>query len=128
MRMEMGMNSRHLRGNANLTRICSMLSNLMDRPVIDLTELKGTYELDLAWAPDENEAMGKLGAGMAMAHAAAGSQPPPGGGQPGSDSAAEPLPTLVQALQNNYGLKLEAKRNPADFLVIDRAEKVPTEN
>jgi len=25
-------------------------------------------------------------------------------------------------------LKLEAKKNPADILVIDRAEKVPTEN
>jgi uncharacterized protein (TIGR03435 family) len=33
----------------------------------------------------------------------------------------------VQALQTNYGLRLEATRNPADILVIDRAEKVPTE-
>jgi uncharacterized protein (TIGR03435 family) len=28
----------------------------------------------------------------------------------------------------NYGLKLEPKKNPADILVIDHAEKVPTEN
>jgi len=25
-------------------------------------------------------------------------------------------------------LKLEAKKNPAEILVVDRAEKVPTEN
>jgi uncharacterized protein (TIGR03435 family) len=35
---------------------------------------------------------------------------------------------LAQALQVNYGLKLEPKKNPADILVIDHAEKVPTEN
>ncbi len=120
------MNARHLRGNGNLTRICTMLSNLMDRPVIDLTDLKGTYEIDLSWAPDESERMGKIGAGMMMAQGTAGAQPP-GAGQPAPDSA-DPLPTLVQALQTSYGLKLEAKKNPADILIIDRAEKIPTEN
>ena len=126
MRIEMGINARHLRGNGNLTRICSMLSNLMDRPVTDLTDLKGTYEFDLSWAPDENERMGK--AGMMMMQSSAGPQPSNGGGQPAPESAGDPLPTLAQALQTNYGLKLEARKNPVDILVIDRAEKVPTEN
>jgi uncharacterized protein (TIGR03435 family) len=128
MRIQMGMNRRQLMGNGTITRLCNMISNLTDRPVIDLTDLKGTYEFDLSWAPDDSETMGKVGAGMAMAQAASGAPPPPGGGQPAADSAAEPLPTLVQALQNSFGLKLEAKKNPADILVIDHAEKVPTEN
>ena len=124
MRIQMGMNSRHLTGNGTITRLCNMISNMTDRPVIDLTDLKGTYQFDLDWAPDATETMGR--AGVAMASAAG--PPPPPGGQPGADSAADPLPTLVQALQTNFGLKLEAKKNPADILVIDRAEKVPTEN
>jgi uncharacterized protein (TIGR03435 family) len=64
---------------------------------------------------------------MAMANTLGGG-PAPGAGQSGPDGSSDPEQTLVQALQSNYGLKLEAKKNPADILVIDRAEKVPTEN
>jgi uncharacterized protein (TIGR03435 family) len=31
-------------------------------------------------------------------------------------------------LQDQLGLKLEQKKAPVDLLVIDRVEKVPTEN
>jgi uncharacterized protein (TIGR03435 family) len=103
---------------------------LTDRPVLDLTELKGTYAFDLSWTPDETERMGGP-IGMAMARAAGGA--PPGGGAASSDGKApegssDPGQTLVQALQTNYGLKLEARKNPADIVVVDHAEKVPTEN
>ena len=54
--------------------------------------------------------------------------PPSGASGSASDSANDPGQTLAQALQTNYGLKLEAKKNPADIVVIDHAEKVPTEN
>ena len=133
MRMMMGMNNRRITGNTTVARLCDMLSNLTDRPVIDLTDLKGTYEFDLSWTPDESEQMGgKFGSGMAIARAAAGAPPPPppggAGGAEGKNDASDPGLTLPQALQANYGLKLEAKRNPADILVIDRAGKVPTEN
>jgi uncharacterized protein (TIGR03435 family) len=130
MRMMVSPTGRRLSGNITIERLCNMLSNLTDRPVIDLTELKATYSFDLSWTPDDNEKMGgKLAPAMAMAGARAGADPPPNTpGQPGPDSANDPGQTLVQALQTNYGLKLEAKKNPADILVIDRAEKVPTEN
>jgi uncharacterized protein (TIGR03435 family) len=36
--------------------------------------------------------------------------------------------TLAQALQLNFDLKLEAKKNPAAILMVDPAEKVSTEN
>jgi uncharacterized protein (TIGR03435 family) len=133
-RFTMGMNNRRLTGSVTLARMCDMLSNFLDRPVIDLTELTGTYELDLAWTPDESERMGgKLSMGMAAAHAAMGAPPPPSAtstsdGKIAPDGASDPGLSLAQALQMNYGLKLEPKKNPADILVIDRAEKVPTEN
>jgi len=131
LRMMMGMNNRRLTGNTTIERLCAMLSNLTDRPVIDLTGLKGTYAFDLSWTPDENERMaGPIG--MAMARAAGGA-PPPNVGPAGSEGKApeganDPGQNLVQALQTNYGLKLDAKKNPADILVVDHAEKVPTEN
>jgi uncharacterized protein (TIGR03435 family) len=128
MRMMMSPAGRRLTGNTTIARLCEMLSNLTDRPVIDLTELKGTYAFDLSWTPDENEkAGGKFAPAMAMANTLGGG-PAPGAGQPGPEGANDPGQTLVQALQSDYGLKLEAKKNPADILVIDHAEKVPTEN
>lgn len=129
MRMMMSMNGRRMMGSTTIARLCEMLSNLTDRPVIDLTELKGTYQLDLSWTPDEHEKMGGKFAPAMAASAVLHSDGPanPVGPQPG-DGASDPGQTLAQALQNGYGLKLEAKRNPADILVIDHAEKVPTEN
>jgi len=128
MRMMVGPNNRRLTANTTISHLCDMLANLTDRPVVDLTELTGTYAFDLSWTPDENERMGgKFAPAMAMANTLGGG-PAPGAGQSGPEGPSDPGQTLVQALQSNYGLKLEARKNPADILVIDRAEKVPTEN
>lgn len=37
-------------------------------------------------------------------------------------------PSLLVAVQEQLGLKLDKKRGPLDLIVIDHAEKVPTEN
>ena len=128
MRIMVGPTNRRLTGSPTLARLCDLLSNLLDRPVVDLTGLTGAYAIDLSWTPDENELMGGgLSMGMAVARAGAGA-PPEGRGGGDGNAASDPGLTLAQALQTNYGLKLEAKKNPAEILVVDRAEKVPTEN
>jgi uncharacterized protein (TIGR03435 family) len=125
MRMMMTPGGRHIMGNVNLEKLCDLLSNFLDRPVIDLTDLKAMYQLDLLWTPTDSEKMGgKVGPKMAPPGAVAGR----GDSQPGNDAASEPGPTLAEALLKTYGLKLEAKKDPADILVIDHADKVPTEN
>ena len=44
------------------------------------------------------------------------------------DTASVPAPTLFVALQQQLGLKLEQTKQQLDLLVIDSAEKTPTEN
>jgi uncharacterized protein (TIGR03435 family) len=38
------------------------------------------------------------------------------------------LPSLFTALQETLGLRLEQQKVPVDFVVIDRVDRVPTEN
>jgi uncharacterized protein (TIGR03435 family) len=77
------------------------LGGMTGRLVIDKTGLTGPYDLDLQWTPD----------------------PPAGGpaqGAPGDGVS------LFAAIQEQLGLKLEAKRAPVEVLVVDSAER-PTE-
>jgi hypothetical protein len=75
-----------------------MNTNWVDRPVLDQTDLKGTYEFDLFWTPDEND---RVAGQISMAMAAAGHTPPPPG--EAASGASDPGLSLAQALQTNYG-------------------------
>lgn len=109
-------------GNAPLSRLAEILSSTIDRTVLDMTELKGVYEIDLTWSPDDTD---RVGAKMALI----------GPGGPRSEHAEESksgdgpdAPTIFIALQEQLGLKLEARKLPVDIVVVDHAEKIATEN
>jgi uncharacterized protein (TIGR03435 family) len=87
----------------------------LGKPVTDATSLKGQYEISLCWAADS----------LSVARAGA---PPPGGGAATASLPESGGPTLMSALQDQLGLRLEAKKAPVDFLVVDHVEKLPTEN
>jgi uncharacterized protein (TIGR03435 family) len=101
-----------------LTQIAEMLTNQFGRAVVDQTGLTANYDFELEFVPDETTRM------PGMDH-----MPPPssdgGGGPNASDGAG---PSLMTAIQEQLGLKLESKKGPIDLLVIDSVEKVPTEN
>jgi uncharacterized protein (TIGR03435 family) len=112
----------------SMAGLADTLSGQLDRPVVDMTELKGNYDITLDYAPEE-------GSGVGMRIAMLGGPPPPapgGGGEGGPPAASTPDgqsgPSIFAALQEQLGLKLEAKKGPVDLLVIDHLEKVPTEN
>jgi uncharacterized protein (TIGR03435 family) len=75
-------------------------------PILDMTELKGLFGVQLDWSP--------------------GSSNVTSGSTPGADNAAGP--SIFTAVQEQLGLKLEARKGPVEVLVVDRAEKTPVEN
>lgn len=84
------------------------LSLLMDRPVVDLTDLPGGYDFNLEFTRD----------------------PPPGfpaGGRINGEEVDTSGPTVFAAVEQQLGLRLKAQKGPADVIVIDHAEP-PSDN
>jgi uncharacterized protein (TIGR03435 family) len=76
----------------------------LDLPVLDMTGLQGFYNLKLDWVAESNgssERKGDVsGAGV----------------------------TLLVALDEQLGLRLDTRKAPIDIVVVDDAQKVPSEN
>ena len=106
----------------SLPRVADLLANQLGRPVIDKTGLTGEYDYTLEFSAEG------LGGGM-LAGLPPAPPPPAAGGPPEPNSTADQdSPGLLAAVQEQLGLKLESKKGPLDLLVIDHAEKTPTEN
>jgi uncharacterized protein (TIGR03435 family) len=108
-----------------MTALAEMLTRFVDRPVVDMTELKGDYQVVLNLSMDDMRNAARA-AGMAMPGGG------PGGaasaGAPGAAMASDPSgPTLLSGLQQ-LGLKVEPRKTPVEMIVVDHAEKIPTEN
>lgn len=71
----------------------------VDLPVVDMTGLAGSYDLTLDWVPESKQLRD---------------------GPPGL--------TLLVALEEQLGLKIETRKAPVEMLVVDHAERMPTEN
>jgi uncharacterized protein (TIGR03435 family) len=92
-------NNRHFDGKCiPMPTFADFLARRMEAPVLDTTELKGYYDFTVDWSPET-----------------AADDPPQG-------------PTLAVAIQEQLGLKLEARKAPIDVVVVDHAERTPTEN
>jgi uncharacterized protein (TIGR03435 family) len=96
--------------------LADTLARFEDGPVVDMTGLTGTYDFTLEFSFDELRALVRAsGTGRTI--------PPEAGPPPGTDSGVSIL-TSLQAL----GLRLEKRKAPLEVVVVDRVEKVPTEN
>lgn len=114
--------SARLIGKAQTTeQLAANLSNQLSKPVVDKTGLTGQYDFMVEFAPEMRGGAPRM-AGLPPLPA-----PPPDAAQP--PAASEPGGmTLVGALQQQLGLRLMATKTDVDMIVIDKAEKTPTEN
>jgi uncharacterized protein (TIGR03435 family) len=97
----------------NATGMVDTLGRFVERPVIDMTDLKGRYDLNLDVGMEDMMALARA-AGMNIPIQA------PAGAAPGSSA-------VFTAIQQ-YGLKLDPRKASIEMLVIDHVEKTPTEN
>jgi len=103
-----------------MAQLADSLTQLVRRPVVDQTGLTGNYQVSFELSQ----------ADVLAAARAAGLQLPgaPGGAGP-AGGAADPSGGL-SAFQSveKMGLKLESRKAAVDYMVIDRLEKLPTED
>jgi uncharacterized protein (TIGR03435 family) len=100
----------HYEGTSvTMSVFAAFLSRRADLPVLDMTGLKGSYDLKLDWVPEPRQPT----EGKAEAPAVADSPSPP---------------AIFLAIEEQLGLKLETRKTTMEILVVDHAEKTPTEN
>ena len=84
--------------NDSMTDFAQTMQLMVDRPVVDQSNVSGRYDFTLLWTPDVMR-----------------------------DTATDTAPELFTAVQEQLGLKLVATRAPADVFVIDAVTR-PTPN
>ena len=102
--------------NMTMQSLADTIAQVLRTPVSDGTGISGKFDIKLDWAPDETE----------KAEAPRDVRPRVEGNRP-AEQPRTSLPTLAEVLQQQLGLKLEARKMDVEFLVIDHAEK-PAEN
>ena len=91
-----------------------------NRPAVDMTGLKGNYQFTLEFSLAD-----------IVARARAMNPPAGGGGADNPPAAAASDPgggSSVFGAVKKLGLKLEPRKGPVEQIVVDHAEKTPTEN
>src|SRR5262249_53067460 len=88
-----------------LTQLTNQLGNALGHPVIDKTGLTGKFDYTMDFK-------------IAL----------PAQGQAAPNVASDPGPDVASAVQQQLGLRLVPAKAKLDVLVIDSANKVPTEN
>ena len=123
MKMTMNGTTMHMESpKMNMEAFTAMLSRFVDRPIEDMTGLKGFYQVAIDISREEMMSAARaMGAGPMVAA--------PGSGALGgaADAASDPGGSIFESVQQ-LGLKLEPRKAPVDKIVIDHLERKPTEN
>jgi uncharacterized protein (TIGR03435 family) len=95
--------------------IYSRGSGFLDNPVVDLTGLTGAYDFSVAWLAKRAVEANRLVAVLP--------------GAPVPETSGRVLgPTLFEAVEKQLGLKLTPQKHPMPVIVIDQANRKPTDN
>jgi uncharacterized protein (TIGR03435 family) len=100
--------------------LADWLAAQLDRPVTDSTGLRGKYDFLLTFSGGKEAENGNMPFSSTM-H---------GGPGAGHAESVDPdaLPPLLKAIQDQLGLRLEAKKGMADILIVDHVEKLRSDN
>jgi uncharacterized protein (TIGR03435 family) len=110
---DLSMSPRSVEGTAiSIQQLTAVLSQTLQRTVIDKTGLTATFDVHVEWTADQSTP-GLTAPGLA-----------PPGPAPSDDP---PGRSIFTAIQEQLGLKLEPAKAPVEVLVIDRLER-PSEN
>jgi len=111
--MHNGVN-RIIAGKQTLEALARVLENEVGTRVVDRTGLTGAYDFNLDYVRDQGRAISQF-TGL-----------PPGTAPAADDFGG--APALSTALQEQLGLKLEKAKAPLDVIVVEQANKTPTDN
>src|SRR5215467_5517352 len=99
--------------------VAGTLERFLDRPVVDMTDLKGNYDFTVDVTAEDYQAMlirSAVVAGVILSPAAL------------KIIEGSPTPTSLFDGLEKVGLKLTPRKAPLDVLVVDKVLKTPTEN
>jgi uncharacterized protein (TIGR03435 family) len=98
-----------------MTYLADSLARFVDRPTVDMTNLKGTYDCTIDYNLDDLRALILSSA-------------PPGTPMPPKQSEVGETGVSLENSLASLGLKLEARKAPLDILAVDHIDKIPTAN
>lgn len=107
--------------NMTVAAFAQRLTSLVDKPVMDMTGLAGTFDIPLELKMEDILAVAR-GAAQTLGV----SMPGLPGAEPGQ--APDPSGSSVFASVQKLGLKLEPRKEQVETVVVDSAEKTPTAN
>jgi uncharacterized protein (TIGR03435 family) len=106
--------------------LCDTFSAFLDKPVVDMTELKGQYQVAFDISMADLMAVARKNGAAAMMGGVDGAAPD--ASKSAAESASDPGSSRILSAVGPLGLKLDARKAPLENIVIDHAEKMPTEN
>jgi len=98
--------------------IAVLLERYTDRPILDLTSLKGTYDISFTVSAEDYRAL------LVRAAVNSGVVLPPRALRLLDSAGASPLVDAVEQL----GLKLDSRKAAIDVIAVDQVRKTPTDN
>jgi uncharacterized protein (TIGR03435 family) len=98
-------NNRYTGTCVPMSQFAEFLARRVDLPVLDMTGLKGYYDIAFDWVGEPRQPS-----------------------EPSATPEAPAGPTLAMAIEEKLGLKLEMRKAPLDIVIVDRVERIPTEN